>query len=100
MKQQRHQETHPKTDETSSNNENNTKHSERILEDTRNLLEPQASARKRTQCNEERAIQMQHVKRSIKPNCQPTSNSIEKMDSSKRTFEKRAFPKENHRLFL
>lgn len=39
MKQQRHQETLTKTDETSSNDENNTKQTAMILDDTRKLLE-------------------------------------------------------------
>jgi hypothetical protein len=66
----------------------------------RELLSHRAGAGERTQCSEERAIQIQHAERSIKPNCQPTSNSIEKMDSSKRTFEERTFPKEDNRLLF
>jgi predicted ATP-binding protein involved in virulence len=87
------------TEKTTSNNENNKKQTTIVKEDTKKLLSPKASARERTQCNEERAIQIQHAKRSIKPNCQPTSNSIEKMDSSRRTFEKHSVPEEDYRLF-
>ncbi len=61
---------------------------------------PKAGEGERTQCSQAHAKQIQHAKRSIKPNCRPTSNSIEKMDSSKRTFEKSPIPKENYRLFL
>jgi hypothetical protein len=89
-----------KADETPSNNENNTKQASMILEDTRKLLEPKASARKRTQCSEERAIQMQHAKRSTKPSLKPTSDSIETVDKPKQFTKEYSLPKENHRLLL
>ena len=57
-----------------------------------------ASPRKRTQCSEERAIQIQHAKRSIKPNFQPTSNSIETVDKPRQFTKEYSLPKKNHRL--
>ena len=98
MNQANPQNTPTKADETPLNNENNTKQTTRILEDTRNLLEPKASTRKRTQCNEERAIQMQYAKRSTKPSLKPTSDSIETVDKPKQFTKEYSLPKKNHRL--
>ena len=58
MNQVNPQNTPTKADETPLNNENNTKQTTRILEDTRNLLEPKASTRKRTQCCPQCATQI------------------------------------------
>ena len=57
-----------------------------------------ASPGKRTQCNEERAIQLQYFERSINPNCQPTSNSIETVDKPRQFTKEYSLPKKNHRL--
>ncbi len=93
MKPKEHRETHKTMEETPANNRDTTTKEERIYG-------LKASPRKRTQFYEERANKMQHAKRSIKPNCQSTSNSIKKMDSSKRTFEERSLSEKNYRFFL
>jgi hypothetical protein len=57
-----------------------------------------ASTRERTQCNEAHAIQIQHSKRSTKPNLKPTKNSNETMDKPKQSTKQYSLPKKNHGL--
>jgi hypothetical protein len=59
MKQQRHRETHIKTDETSSNNENKKKNTTMIDARGKKLLEPKAGARKRAECHATEAVSFQ-----------------------------------------
>jgi hypothetical protein len=67
---------------------------------SKKLLRLKASAGKRTQCSEERAIQIQHAKGSIKPNCQPTQDSYATVDPAERDSEECAFPEEDNRFLL
>jgi hypothetical protein len=57
-----------------------------------------ASSRKRTQCNEAHAIQIQHAKRSTKQNFKPTRDTIETVDKPKQFTKEYSIPKKNHRL--
>jgi hypothetical protein len=60
MKQTKHQETHPKTDETSSNNENKKKNTTMIKVSAKKLLRLKASAGKRTERHATGASSFQH----------------------------------------
>ena len=60
MKQQRHQETRPKTDETSSNNENKKKNTTMIEVRGKRLLRRKTSAGKRPERHAASASSFQH----------------------------------------
>jgi len=57
-----------------------------------------ASSRKRAQCDEERAIQVQHSKRGTKQNFKPTRDSIEMVDKPKQFTKEYSISKKNNRL--
>ena len=72
-----------KADETPSNNENNMKQTAIIPEDTRNLLDPKAGKRKRTQCNETSTASFQHTRRIIEVHQQQIPDSYATVDIKK-----------------
>ena len=83
MKQLRRQETHPKTDETPSNNEDKKKNTTMIEVRGKKLLEPKAGERKRTQCNEASAASFQHTRRIIEVHQQQIPDSYATVDIKK-----------------
>jgi ribosomal protein S4 len=87
------------TEKTTSNNENNKKQTTIVKEENKKLLSHKASARKRAKRHAPETTSFQNFRCILEVYQRQVRDSTAAMDTAERAFEKRAFPKEDYRLF-